>query len=195
MLLISYLFLLWSNVISSYPAGYPRVTSLSPLINLAGHSIQLNQTFPEALGLNLTTSRIATRQLVDHFCFMRIEYHTSHPLPYPQREDVLTDALLQIGNANDWLGDGAIVERQISTRRGDVAFVADANVHAPSRTLTYGVLEEAVAVLIDFIHNRPYEMTASIWEGLIGTGLPLGDMVVANHPESVLLRGGYLRTS
>ena len=59
-----------------------------------------------------------------------------------------------------------------------VFFAAESDRHSPTVELTYGILNEAWFVLVDFLERRPHPLKVVIVEGMDGRGLPLGEVLL-----------------
>ncbi|KAL8868428.1 MAG: hypothetical protein Q9174_005001, partial [Haloplaca sp. 1 TL-2023] len=72
-----------------------------------------------------------------------------------------------ITHLTDGHGDSTPVLVPVNVRNGNVMFTAQADPHAPSVSLLWGILEEAFWVLEDFMdQRRPYANEVMILEGL-----------------------------
>lgn len=149
-----------------------------------------NDTTASNLGV-----KFATRQLVEHDNLMRIFYFEMEPLPNPLYRHVLITAHRQIVVVRNAVGDEAIVRVPLGVRSGNVLFTAAADRHSAAVELTWGMLEEAVVVLEDFMLSRPFSLLVKIWEGLDGRGVPLGEMAIATFGNSNLTQVGKVQTS
>ena len=114
---------------------------------------------------------------------MRIEYNSRARLPSPLYKQVLDTAYVHILLGKQLYGSDALVDQPCSIRGGNVVFRADDDEHGPSRTMTYGILEEAMGELREFMRRRPNELQAFISEGLVGGGPPIGDIVIMTLDE------------
>ena len=68
-------------------------------------------------------------------------------------------------------------------------FKAGSDEHSSSVDLTYGILEEAWEVLVDFVEGRPHPMRVRILEGMDGKGIPLGEMMISYNERNRVIPG------
>lgn len=138
----------------------------------------LMSNLPQASRNSKLAIKVATRRLILHNDFMRIVYLESVPLPNPLYRRVLSTAYHRIAHMKDIVGEETIVYIPINVRDLNVMFQAGSDRHSASEDLTWGILEEAIEVLQDFMLQRPYALEAVIIEGLDGRGIPLGQVAV-----------------
>ena len=133
-----------------------------------------------AISLDLMNGKIATRQLIESDCSLRILYAPNTPLPVPRFHEVLSTASDIISTLTERHGENTPVLVPVNVRNGNVMFTAKADPNAPSVRLLWGILEEALWVLEDFMSDRrPFANEVMILEGLNGRGIPLGQMTIA----------------
>ncbi|KAL8964301.1 MAG: hypothetical protein Q9183_004544, partial [Haloplaca sp. 2 TL-2023] len=76
--------------------------------------------------------KIATRQLIDSECSLRIIYDPNNPLPIPRFHEVLSTASDIISTLTERHGENTPVLVPVNVRNGNVMFTAKADPHAPS---------------------------------------------------------------
>ena len=159
------------------------IFAISPF-NALSTAIQTNVTLLNA-GWNGTLSqisdmlgaRIATRQLIEHDVFMRIEYYPLERLPNPSYKEVLSNAFLDVTIEIHQHGDEALLHNEyFHIQQGDLHFYAGKDQHSPMNTFSYGILQEAIEVLTDFLNSRPYAIQCYLLEGMMGRGPPVGEV-------------------
>ena len=125
--------------------------------------------------------KIATRQLPEHHCALHITYLYTRRLADVQWRFALARAQLQIETNLRRHGDEGLVLQEIAVVETNVFFAAESDRHSPTVELTYGILEEAWHVLVDFLESRPHPLKVWILGGMDGKGPPLGKIVLAEY--------------
>ncbi|KAL8787696.1 MAG: hypothetical protein Q9195_007652 [Heterodermia aff. obscurata] len=161
-------------------ANFSRAASFIP--NRANLSNSTHASIYTPLNLSLGTIKPATRQLIEHDAFMHIFYEDRYRLQAPYYRYVLQVAILRIIQKIELNGDDALVTEQFMQIEGNVLLIADHVPHSPTRELTWGILGEAVAILQDFMRQRPFLLQADLFEGLDGRGIPIGKISVGPYP-------------
>ena len=78
-------------------------------------------------------------------------------------------------------GDEGLVLQEIAVVETNLFFAAESDRHSPTVELTYGILDEAWHVLVDFLESRPHPLKVWIVGGMDAKGPPLGKMVLAEY--------------
>ena len=86
-------------------------------------------------------------------------------------------------------GNEGLVIDEITIAETTVFFAAESDRYSPTVELTYGILEEAWLVLVDFLERRPHPLKVVIVDGMDGRGPPLGNMVLYEYRRSRVLNG------
>ena len=143
-----------------------------------------NTTLSPVLDLNLSDVRIATAQLPEHLCSLRMEYAPGLRFAGPPLRRVMIEAFVQVIGARHVHGDEALLDEPVYVQNGNVILVAGDHQHTPIRTLTLGILEEALDWLIWFTQRRPFVMHVMILEEMDGSGPPVGEISILKADES-----------
>lgn len=72
----------------------------------------------------------------------------------------------------------------ITIEETTVLFAAESDRHSSTVELTYGILEEAWFVLVEFLERRPHPLRVVIVDGMDGRGPPLGEIVLFKYRRS-----------
>lgn len=182
MLSITQIYILCSLLLLSQAATIPKTPLAAISANLGIPSIHQNATANLGVDLNLGATRIMTRSLPEHNCFLRIQYYTHLRLPQPWQL-VIARAQLLIARALLAYGDGALPSHSFQVVEGNVEFVAGRYIHSPSPTLTLGILDEAVQTVAEFLQEWPCCLYATILEGIDGRGPPIGDVMMLERED------------
>lgn len=128
----------------------------------------------------LNNTRFATLQLPEHENFLLIKYKPHTRLP-PSYEYLLNTVHVHVIIEKHVWGDEALVGRLYSVRQGHVEFQADDDEHGPYRTLTLGILEEAIRILAVWMRSNRVQLQAFILEGRDGRGPPVGEISIREY--------------
>lgn len=121
----------------------------------------------------------AQRNVPEHNAFLNITYFPSDRLPVPVYRDVLRTAWIQ---TVEYYSDTQIVAVPYSYHKEDCYFSArsTSTPGATEEKLTYGILEESIRVLRQFLFALPYTLTVNILEGMMETGPLIGLITIDN---------------
>ena len=176
-------------ILVTYPLRSTIFSRASSIPNRANASMSDHISIHSTSNLNLSRIKPATRQLVEHDAFMRIQYADHERLSSSFCRYVTLVALLRIIPEIEQEGDEGPVRERFAQIEGNVLLIADHIAHSPTRDLTWGLLGEAISILQDFVRTRPFLLQAEIFEGLDGRGIPLGEISIGPYPVPTAQRG------
>lgn len=159
-----------------YPATIDRSGAISPGDFYHAPGVGTRNSSP---GLVRRATKIATRQLPEHWDFMHIVYEVNIVFPAQLYRRTLFTALTRITTRVNADGDDAVLQAPFIHIYGNIVLHANHESHSASNDLTWGILEEAVTVLLAFTKLKTHPLLVRLYEGLDGRGPPIGEITVS----------------